>query len=121
MSCTGQELLAAPDNRLRRAPERKLQPLHPAQARVREGQAAIEGRIGQQLLVERGLIEGQHVRHTALALQDLAQLADDAGRVALPQPRHDQRRAGVIRQRDGCSNVHCRFRRHGWATVRSAA
>jgi len=49
----------------------------------------------------------------SLALQDLAQLDDDIGGVALPQPRHDQRRPGVIGQRDQGSSIESHLRKHG--------
>ena len=110
MSCTGQELFAPHDDRLPAcARTQTCSSLDAAQARVRERQAAIERRVGQQLLVERRLVKRQDVRHSTLALQDLAQLADDPRRVTLAQLRHDQPRPGVIGQRDWNRNVDRRF------------
>src|SRR5258708_6390296 len=93
------QTLRAPNYRLRRASEGELQLLYPAQPRMRECEAAFKSRAGEQFLIERGVIERQDIRHTVFALQGLAQLTDDSGRIALAQVRDDQLRTGKVRQR----------------------
>ena len=48
----------------------------------------------------------------SLPLQDLAQLIDDSGRVALAQLRHNQCRPRAVRQRGRDRKVCCGINRH---------
>src|SRR6266404_9596466 len=110
------QTLRAPNYRLRRASEGELQLLYPAQPRMRECEAAFKSRVGEQFLIERSVIERQDIRHTILALQDLAQLTDDSGGVALAQAGDNQLPTGEVRQRDLSGSIEREINVHGRVT-----
>jgi len=102
----------APRNPLRRPAKRKLQVSNATQSGMRESDSTLQCGIRQQLLIQCGVVEWEHLRHTPFLVQHLTKLADDARSISMLESRQNQRAARVISQSKDWRNPGWYFNGH---------